>query len=240
MNIDKAFVLHSMDYKDNSKILYLYTEEGHVSVLAHGVKKLNSINRFLSQNGNLISLSTSKGKFPSLREGQLLNEYENIKKDIFKYTYMNHIMELVRNVISDDLNHKRMFMFLEKLFTKMDEDIDSTVLSFIFELKLLFFVGYGLNFTGCNVCTDNENIVFNPSSGGLVCKKHLNYKDPAYDEDVYSVLHQLYRIDIEQDKVPILDLSLKAVIRNIIDLLYDEFISFKTKSRDIIKQFEKY
>jgi DNA repair protein RecO (recombination protein O) len=63
MDIDKAFVLNSLDYKDSSRILYLYTEKGHISVIAHGVKKLNSINRFLSQNGNLIKLSISTPSF---------------------------------------------------------------------------------------------------------------------------------------------------------------------------------
>ncbi|AIO19005.1 DNA repair protein RecO [Candidatus Izimaplasma bacterium HR1] len=240
MNIDKAFVLNSLDYKDNSKILYLYTVNGHLSVLAHGVKKLNSINRFLSQNGNLISLSISKGKFPSLKEGHLVNDYESIKKDIYKYTYMNHIMELVRSVISDDLNHEKMFSFLEKLFIKMDEGTDPDILSFIFELKLLYFVGYGLNFKKCNVCNDNENLVFNPSSGGLTCSKHLNFKDPSYDRDIYLILQDLYMIDISVTDIPKLDTPLKAVIRNIIDMLYNEFISFKTKSREIIKQIEKY
>ncbi len=240
MNIDKAYVLNSISYKDNSKILYLYTKKGHLSVIAHGVKKLNSINRFLSQNGTLISLSTSKGSFPSLKEGQLLHEYENIKKDIFKYTYMNHIMELVRNVISDDLNHEKMFSFLEKLFLKMDTDSDSSVLSFIFELKLLYFIGYGLNFKGCNVCSDNEHLVFHPSSGGLTCMKHLNFKDASYEKDIYELLHKLYTIDISTTELPVIDRPMKVIIRNVIDLLYEEFVSFKTKSRDIIKQFEKY
>lgn len=240
MDIKKAIVLNSIDYKDNSKILYLYTEEGHKSVIAHGVKKLNNINRFLSQNGNVISLSLTNGKFPSLKEGHLLNDYENIKKDIYQYTYMNHIMELVKNVVSDDLNHSKMFFFLEKIFSKMNQGYQSNILSYIFELKLLHFVGYGLNFKGCNLCTDNEVLVFNPSSGGLVCKKHLNFNDPAYDKDIYQILYQLYVIDIERDELPEIDKPTMRIIRSIIDLLYDEFISYNTRSKEILKQIENY
>ena len=70
MELREAIVLKSLDYKDSSKILYLYTESGLQSIIAHGVKKMNSINRFLSQNGNLIKVSFSKGNFPSLKEGQ--------------------------------------------------------------------------------------------------------------------------------------------------------------------------
>jgi len=240
MDIDKAFVLNSLDYKDNSRILYLYTEKGHISVIAHGVKKLNSINRFLSQNGTLIKLSISNSKFPSLKEGSLINEYEEIKKDIYKYTYMNHIMELVRSVISDDLNHPKMFQFLEKLFLKLNENDPPDMLSFIFELKLLHFIGYGLNFTKCSICDDNENLTFSPTNGGLVCAKHLNFKNLSYDSDTYMLLKTLYIIDITKQDIPEITNALKVIIRNVIDVLYDEFVSFKTKSRKIIKQIEKY
>lgn len=240
MEIDKALVLKSLDYKDSSRILYLYTEKGHISVIAHGVKKLNSINRFLSQNGTLIKLSITNSKFPSLKEGRLINEYEEIKKDIYKYTYMNHIMELVRNVISDDLNHPKMFQFLEKLFLKLNQNEEPDVLSFIFELKLLHFIGYGLNFTKCSICDDNENLKFSPTNGGLVCAKHLNFRNLSYDSNVYLVLKALYIIDITKDDIPKIPISIKVIIREIIDVLYDEFVSFKTKSRKIIKQIEKY
>ena len=239
MDIDKAFVLHSMDYKDSSKILYLYSEKGHFSVIAHRVKKLDSINRFLSQNGTMIQLTTSKGSFPSLVEGKLLKEYNKIKQDIYKYSYMNHIMELVRNVVSDDLDHSRMFQFLDKIFTLMNDTDQPDILSFIFELKLLYFIGYGLNFKHCQVCNDNENLVFHVSSGGLTCLKHLKYGDMSFTSDIYNILKHLYYIDVSKDPLPQIEPQIKPIIRNIIDMIYDEFISFKTKSREIIRQIEK-
>ena len=234
-----AFVLNSIDYKESSKILYLYTEQGNISVIAHGVKKLNSIKRFLSQNGNLIELTTSKGNFPILKDGALIEEYENIKKDIVKYSYMNHIMELVQHVISDDLDHKKMFQFLKKLFVQMNQTSQPDILSFIFELKLLYFVGYGLNLATCHICNDNENLVFHVSNGGLVCEKHLEFKQERYDEGIYSFIKTLYYIDLDKEKLPEIDKPIKTIIRHIIDMLYDEFISFKTKSREILKQIEK-
>ena len=236
----KAFVLNSIDYKESSKILYLYTLQGQLSVLAHGVKKMNRINRFLSQNGTLINLEISSAKLPSLRDGEIIHDYENIKSDLDKYTYMNHVMELVRHVISDDLDHTKMFAFLEKLFEKMDSGIDEEILSFIFELKLLYFVGYGLNFKKCAVCDKNEFLVFNVSNGGLVCKEHLSFRDLSYEKDIYTHLMALYYIDLDKDDIIKLSANERVIIRHIIDMLYAEFISFKTKSREIIKQIKKY
>lgn len=240
MDFKEAFVLNSIDYKESSKILYLYTINGHSSLIAHGVKKMNNINRFLSQNGTKIKFSESGGKFPSLKEGEIICEYANIKKDLVVYTYMNHIMELVRNVISEDLNHQKMYAFLDKVFIMLDDGYNSELLTFIFELKLLYFIGYGLNFKRCSICNDNEELVFNVSAGGLVCKKHLRFNDLSYGIDMYDYLIKLYYIDLDKDELPSINKPERVIIRNIIDMLFDEFVSFKTKSRLIIKQIKKY
>lgn len=240
MDIERALVLHNIDYKDNSKILYLYTVNGHKSVIAHGVKKLQNINRFLSQNGTEIKCTISDGTFPSLKDGELVNEFSKIKQDIVSYSYLNHILELVRNTISDDLDHPKMYQFLIKLFHLMDQDKDAEVLTFLFELKLLFFLGHGLHMQTCSVCGENEDLVFHISSGGLICKKHLEIQDQTYGSDVYTLIHNLYYMDIERHEVPEMDGNTRIIIRHIIDLLYIEFVGFSTKSREIIKQIKKY
>ena len=139
MEAIEAIVLKSLDYEDSSKILYLYTEKGLQSIIAHGVKKMNSINRFLSQGGTLIKVSFSRGEFPSMKEGELLNDYPKIKEDVLAYAYLNHIMELVNNTISEDSDHKKMFDFLKRLLLLFNNGSNPEILSFIFELKLLYF-----------------------------------------------------------------------------------------------------
>lgn len=236
----EAIVLKSLDYKDSSKILYLYTKTGLKSVIAHGVKKMNNINRFLSQNGNLINITFSKGSFPSLKEGELINDFPEIKKDIMSYTYLNHVMELVNNTISDDLDHVKMFRFLKRLFVLFDELYDPEILSFIFELKLLFFLGYGLNFKQCNICSKSENLVFSIDNGGLVCSEHLTINQQSYDSDIFLLISKMYYIDIDDIKRFELSKNERVIIRNIIDQLFDQYVSFKTKSRSIILQLQKY
>ena len=240
MEAIKALVLNSIDYKEASKILYLYTEKGHLSVIAHGVKKMNSINRFLSQNGTYIKLTTTQSKFPSLKEGEMINDYENIKKDILTYTYQNHIMESVKYTISDDLNHVKMFQFMLKVFNQMNENVDPELLSFIFELKLLYFIGYGLNFKSCSVCDKKEHLVFSPSHGGLICKEHLQFKDVSYNKDIHDILKYLYYIDIDKTTPFDLTPSERMSVRVILDILFSDFMNFKSKSREILKQIKKY
>lgn len=240
MAIIEAIVLYSIDYKETGKIVYLYTENGHRSAQVYGLKKMNNKNKYLIQNGTLLEVSLGSKGLPTLKESQLINDYQNIKTDILKYSYMNHILELVRNTISDDHDHKKMFEFLKKLFLQMNLSDDSEFFSFIFELKLLYFLGYGLNFKQCSVCDENTELVFHISSGGLICKSHLTFHQEYYESKIYLIIKYLYYIDIEQHDLIELNSNERRTIRIILDQLYDEFISFRTKSRQIIKQIQKY
>ena len=94
---------------------------------------------------------------------------------------------------------------------------------------MLYFVGYGLNFRSCSHCDENKELVFHPSSGGLVCKKHLSFNQEYYTNEVIEVLKTLYFIDLDQEEIPIIDVKMANRIRYIIDLMYDEFISFHSK-----------
>ena len=153
---------------------------------------------------------------------------------------MNHIMELLRHVLDEHADHEKMFRFVYKVFTEMNNGVDAELLSFVFELKLLYFIGYGLNFGSCNICDDNESLVFHPSSGGLTCRKHVEQMQDAYEKDVYDKLEWLYLFDINTQTLQEIDANYRSIIRHIIDMLYDEFVGFKSKSLEIIKQLKKY
>lgn len=235
----EAIVLHGIEYKDSSKILYLYSELGHHSVMAHGVKKHNSLNRFLSQNCTIIKLDHPKKDLAALKDGSLIEEYQHIKIDPFVYSYVNHMLELVQHVINEDADHKKMYSFVKRLLYLINSSVDVETISFIFELKLLYFIGYGLNLNECSICDKNEDLVFAISSGGLVCSDHLKHNIHSYGPEIYNIMKQLYYIDIEKGVHVTISDTDKIIIRHILDLLYDEFVSYKSKSLRIIEQFKK-
>jgi DNA repair protein RecO (recombination protein O) len=126
------------------------------------------------------------------------------------------------------------------LFLLFDSGIDPEVLSFIFELKLLYFLGYGLNFKECNICGKKDDLVFSIDYGGLVCGEHLNVNQFSYDALVYVNIMKLYVIDIDKTEIPVLEDSDKIIVRHIVDVLFSDYVGYKTKSRGIIKQIQKY
>ncbi|MFK5884090.1 MAG: DNA repair protein RecO [Candidatus Izemoplasma sp.] len=240
MEYVEGIVLKSIDYKDASKILYLYTKDGNHSMIAHSVKKMNNLNRFLSQPCNKIKYTHTKSAFPSLKEAELLKNYEAIKSDLICYAYVNHMFELVKNTISDDLDHHKMYNFVIRLLTLFEALIDPEILTFIFELKLLHFLGNGLNFKACSICSKTDNLVFSIDYGGLVCSEHLDTHQERFNAQTYNIIKKLYYIDIDEYYNIEIDKFARVKIRQIINQFYDQYVSYRSKSLRIIKQLQKY
>ncbi|MCF7926059.1 MAG: DNA repair protein RecO [Candidatus Izimaplasma sp.] len=236
----EGFVLHTIDYKDSSKILYLYTPNGHLSMRAYSVKKHNSVNRFLSQTGTKIKFKKSSKEFPILKDGELINDYPHIKEDLECFTFLTHINQLIRHTIDQTSDHAKMYHFVDKVYNLLNTGKDPEILSFIFELKLLYFLGYGLNFKECMVCGKSTNLVFHPSSGGVTCKTHLNPSNFTLLKTTYRQMQYLYLIDVDKHALPTITQKDRITIRQTIDILYSEFISFNTRARKILKQIKKY
>jgi len=121
----------------------------------------------------------------------------------------------------------------------MNQEIDPEIIAIIFELKMLHFLGYGLNFKACSQC-ESTDLVFSVSDGGLTCKRHATTRSATFDESIYETLKAFYYMDINQYYVIELSQNERIMIRHILDLLYDEYVGYKSKSRSILKQIKKY
>jgi DNA repair protein RecO (recombination protein O) len=233
-----AFVLKTLDYKDAHKLVYFYTLEGLKSAIAYQTKKMTSRSRYILQPLTRVDVTFSTGKIPSVKEVELSDDYQNIKDDLISYTYATHILELIYGTVNEDDDHQKMFSFLSRLLVLMKHH-DASIVSMIFELKLLHFIGYGLQFKQCQVCGNKDDLVFHPISGGVTCLSHIDALDMIANKEETAILKQLYYIDINVDTVPLIESHINQKLRFIIEILYDEFVGYKTKSSKIMKQLEK-
>jgi|GEM_PF-600893 DNA repair protein RecO (recombination protein O) len=235
-----AIVLQTVEYRDTSRIVYLYSKMGHANMIGKGVKQLHSPLRVMTQVGTMINVIW-KGdeRLHTLTEASLVEEYPNVHKDVLSFTWMSHILELVRLTIPKDANHEKMFAFLQRILFQMEQGVDAETLSLVFELKLLHFLGNGLHLKSCTVCNKTENLVFHPQSGGLICMDHSSGYD-VYPEEIIKIISELYYIDVSKQPLPIISELNKALLRHILDEMYEDFVGVKTKSREIIRQLKQY
>lgn len=231
----EGIVVSELTYKDNSKIINIFTKDGIIGIIAKGAKKIKSpffgttskftygiFNIFYKENG-----------LSSLVEVDLLNNYQNIKKNINLIGYATYITELSMQVYKHEQN-KNIFNLYISCLNKINEGYNPLVITNILKLKLLDYLGIKPVIDKCIMC-GNKNDIITISSylGGYVCKNC--YKDEKIvSPKTISLIRILYYVDI--NKITKLDISDK-IIKEIDDFTndyYDRYSGIYLKSKILL------
>lgn len=128
-------------YLENDRLVYVYTPKGDITLIAKGSQKLTSDLRILSQYLNHISFKEEKQKtMYILKEGKLLNSFENIKKTYSQLELASIMFMLLTKYVTKEDEHEKIFNSLKDALYHFKKEC---VLSFGF--KLLKYLGYHLN-----------------------------------------------------------------------------------------------
>jgi DNA repair protein RecO (recombination protein O) len=233
----KGIVLRALDYQTSSYILYLYTDEGLRSVLARGAKKLSNPIKSFCDMGVYMSYQISEKKLPTLKNPALIKRFGRYNQNYDTFLYVSYIFELILKTIDDNNDHKKMMDFIIKLLNILELTDDPEQYTFIFELKLLYFLGYGLSFNNCIVCGKDTQLTFSPHQGGMVCSEHFNGISHFHQ---YHIIEQLLWFDVGKDALMELDKSIRMSIRSILDSLIYDFLGYDSQARKLLKTHIKY
>ena len=140
--MNEGIVLRKTDYKETSYILNLITENGFISLFNNGVKKKNSNKLAISEPITLISFINSDGKYKTLTEGYVVDDFKNIKCDLIKLSIANVMIEYVLSLYEASIDAFKLYNLLKSSLEELDnskEDFEITL--FRFELILLSYIG---------------------------------------------------------------------------------------------------
>lgn len=173
----EGFILKNIPYKDNSRILTIYTKEyGKISAISYGSQKLVSANNSSTQIGNLVNcLMYAKEdnlEMGSISQIDVLNEYRNIKLDYKKSVYMQYFLEIVeRNTEMSDRS-RELYELLKYTFQQInsnDEKLTRSIRNY-FEFHFLQLLGFGFQPDRCIHCNTLITEGFwKPKVNGIVC-----------------------------------------------------------------------
>jgi len=231
----EGFILRTIDYKDSSKLLYAYTKEGHISMIARGVKKMNSPMRHQAQTHMLLEMTLSKGKLPTLKEARLLDYFKAIKSDYMKINVLSVISELIYYNVHEDDDHEKLYQFLMKITETLKTTDHPLEILAIFEMKFLHFEGIGMNMKGCETCGAKEGLLLDGTMGTLTCSVHANRQHNLYDETFACALQYFYYVDIRDFEPRNLSDKEMRLVFEITDGLYSSNLSFNAKAKRILK-----
>ena len=128
-------------YQEHARLLFTYTPEGKVTLLAQGAQKVNHVNRILAQFLTKISFKEGVKSFITLQEAKIINDYKLVKEDFNQTKSAALMLEIIDHLVVDNANHELIY---HELDLALSEDY-LHVKAISFAIKMLQELGYGLN-----------------------------------------------------------------------------------------------
>ncbi len=237
----EGIVVSEIDYKESSKIINVLTPEyGVIGFIARGTKQVKSKLAGVSSKltYGYFHVNYRGNGLSNLIEVDIINKFKNIRKDINLMSYSLYLLELAEKVYKHD-NDKEIYDMLIASLNKIEEGYDYKVISEIFELKMLDFLGIRPVIDECVNCGNKSDIVTISSyRGGYLCK-NCCHGEAIVNIKTIKLLRMFYYVDISKiEKLEVAD-NIKQELSLFINDYYDRYTGLYLKSREFLENLEK-
>lgn len=232
----EGIIVSEKNYGDTSKILDILTKEhGIIGVIAKGCKTMKSNLRSVSSKltFGIFTIYYKKDKLSILSEVDVLNNFNNIKKDIEKISFASFLLDLATQVYKQSQNSDVYDLLISGLI-KINENYDSLVITNIIELKYLDYLGVMPNLDGCTICGNKNIVTLSSDKGGYLCKNCLE-NEPIISEKTIKLIRMYYYVDISKISRLSVSEDVKNEINSFLDSYYDRYTGLYLKSKKFLK-----
>ena len=233
----EGIIIKETSFGETSKIINILTEDGIIGVMCKGAKSIKSPLRSftLSLTYGLFNVYYHEDKLSILKSVDVIDNFSNIKKDITLISYMTYLCELATGAMKEN-NNPDIYHLLISSLKKINEGLNPMIISNIYEIKLLDYLGVGINFNACAKCGNNNSIVtIDPDIGGYICSNCYE-NETIYDDKTIKMLRMYYLVDI--NSITDLKISDKVVsnINYFINTYYDRYTGLYLKSKKFLEE----
>ncbi len=238
----EGIIVGERSYSDSSKIIDIYTKShGKIGVLSKGCKKLK--NQLHAGSTKFIHgffyMYYKEDKLSTLIEIDIINSFPVIRKSMIKSSHVAYITELLNQVLKNETFDDLYDLYINVLL-KIEENYSPEVLTNIFELKLLSYLGVAPIVDECTICSSKENIVtISANKGGFVCQNCLDERDKIYSNKTVKLLRMFNYLDIAK----ITKIEVKEEILNelneFLNDYYDRYTGLYLMTKEFLKNLKK-
>lgn len=237
----EGIVVSETPYSESSKIINILTkDQGVIGVMAKGAKRIKSSLRVATERFTLgiFSVYYHKDKLSTLVSADIINPLLNIKTDIIKIGYLTYIVELAHQTAKQN-DDEHIYAILKSAILKIEEGKDPMVITNILELKMLDYLGVGIDLDKCIKCGSKTNILtISGDEGGYICSD-CRTNELIYSDKTIKMFRLYYYVDINS----ITDLKISEEVTHNIDKIltdyYDRFTGLYLKSKEFLKSVAK-
>lgn len=233
----EGFVINEIPYGETSKIINVLTKEhGLIGVLAKGAKSMKS--KFRASTGRYsyanFEIYYKEDKLSTLTSVDVINPLKNIHSDLTLISYTTYISDLINQVVKQSYSKKIYDLFINTILN-LEKKLDPVVVTNILEIKLLPFLGVGINLDSCAICGNKTNIVtIDGSRGGYVCLNCYS-NEKIVSKEAIKLLRMYYYVNIASISKLNIDESVKMEIDNFLNSYYEDYTGLYIHSKKFLK-----
>jgi len=234
----EGIILSETPYGESSKIINVLTKDaGLIGIMAKGAKKIKSKLRVGTEKFTIgkFNVYYHENKLSTLVSADILEPLKNIKTDIIKIGYLTYICELVYQTVKQNTSNE-IYKILISAILKIENGLEPDVITNILEIKMLEYLGVGIDFDKCIKCGDNTHIItISGDAGGYLCSE-CREKEIIYDEKTIKMFRAYYYVDIDSIKELKISKEVAENINRILSDYYERFTGLYLKSKEFLKQ----
>lgn len=238
MELEQGIVLKTIDYQENSKIIYLLTNNGIKSAVVRSAKNLKSHTYSYAQPLVKIEFEIKKDRF--IGAYKILDNYNNIKLNFEKLTHSLKIIEICYTLGDHITDSNLFFDFTNQVLDLINKnEYNSDIFELIFKIKTLYLLGVAPVFSKCVSCGNNTNLIgFSFNNGGMKCSNCITLDDFVYPSETMVEIKNIYLIKLDKLILLIKDDKLKYdynKISRFLELYYEQYLGFTSKVNKVLK-----
>ena len=244
-----ALILDMKDFGETDRIVTFYTSNfGKLKGIAKGAKK--SQRRFGAAMDlfSCVSLSFFSKEIHGLvmvNQCQIQQVFPSLHKDIIPMGYGSYMAELINEMTAERVEHQDIFEMLVHFFSLLDRFPPREEYLRIFEMRLLFALGYCPSLTRCVACKKElekgKDFRFSISRGGVVCAFCSNNGKDEYSvsQGTLKLLQQAYILSIDKISRLIFSTQALAESREFLPRFIQYHLGKELKTSKFLKKMEK-
>ena len=198
-----AIMLRALDYKENDKLLTLFTPtRGKVVAGIRGVKKPKAKLAFCAQPFAFCEyvLAEKNGRY-TVTSAYLYDGFYGLRTDITRYYCACAVLEICNALLMEEETAEGTFIAcVEALKSLSMTDEDSAEILLTFSLRALFEAGYPVNLDGCGICGEElgETPYFDFELGTFTCSNCMQGERASCS--TYQVLRKCEGLEYDERK----------------------------------------
>ena len=228
-NLYEGIILRAVDYKDNDKILTIFTKEGKFSLIAKSVKVGKRAT--LLDTGNLISYNKVKTKGLDILTTVILKDSFAESKSEYSF-HIIFLLEIILKIQRESEDDSLIYNIL--LYSLLNLSKNPKLYISLFLVKILYYEGVFIDLYSCINCSkefeEKDSVII--SSEGLSHLTCSNLKVKNIDNDTIKLLRYFLNFNISQNEIKffINDIVLQECLFYLISFT-ENFFSSRIKSK---------